>query len=81
MFTTAYAKEVYESEYVRTATVQLCVILDAKYKTEILHKVMENQCQHLTRTQYNELIKLFQKFEDLFNVTLGTWKTDPVDFE
>ena len=42
---------------------------------------MENQCQHLTMTQRNELLKLLQKFEELFDGTLGTRKTDPVDFE
>ena len=42
---------------------------------------MKNQCQNLTETQRNELIKLLQKIEELFNKTLGTWKTDPVDFE
>ena len=42
---------------------------------------MENQCQHLTMTQRNELLKLLQKFVELFNVSLGIWKTDPLDFE
>ena len=32
-------------------------------------------------TQRNSLLKLLQKFEDLFGGTLGTWKIDPVDFE
>ena len=39
---------------------------------------MENQCQHLTMTQRNKLIKLLRKFEDFFYGTLGTWKTDSV---
>ena len=42
---------------------------------------MEYQCQHLIMTQHNELLKLLQIFEKLFHVTLGTWKTDPVDFK
>ena len=42
---------------------------------------MENQCQHLTVTQRNELLKLLQKFEEFFYGTLGTWETDPVGFE
>ena len=42
---------------------------------------METQCQHLTMTQRNELLKLLRKFEDIFDGTLGTWKTNPVDFE
>ena len=45
-----------------------------------LHKVIENQCQHLTMTQRNEFIKLLHNFEELFDGTLGTWKSDPVDF-
>ena len=42
---------------------------------------MTNQCQHFIETQGNELLKLLEKFEELFNGTLGTWKKDPVDFE
>ena len=42
---------------------------------------METQCQNLTITQRNELIKLLQKFEELFDGTLGTWKTYSVEFE
>ena len=79
MFTNSYVTEVYESEHVRNATKHLRLILDAKYEEADLHKVMENQCQHLTMTQRNELLKLLQKLEDLFDGTLGTWKTDPED--
>ena len=42
---------------------------------------METQCQHLTMTQCTELLELLQIFEELFNGTLCTWKTDLVDFE
>ena len=42
---------------------------------------METQFQHLTTTQRNYLLKWLQKFEDLFDVTLGKWKIDPVEFE
>ena len=81
MFTNDYVEEVYESDHVCTATKQLRLILYAKYKKSDLHKVKENQCQHLTMTQWNELLKLLQTFEGFFDVTLVTWKTDPVDFE
>ena len=57
------------------------MILYAKYEKANLHKVMETQCQYLTMTQRNEFIKLLQIFGELFNGTLGTWKTDPVDLE
>ena len=65
----------------RNSTKQLRVILDAKYEKENLHKVMENQCQYLTMTQRNKLLKLLHKFEELFDGTLGTWKTYPVYFD
>ena len=39
---------------------------------------MENQCQHLTMTQYSELLKLLHKFKEVLDVTLVEWKTDPV---
>ena len=71
----------YESEHVRTATKWLRLIVDAEYEKVCLHKVMENQCHHLAITQHNELQKLWQNFDNLFNGTLGTWKTDSVDFE
>ena len=81
MFTNAYVEEVYESDHVRTATKRLHVILDAKYEKVGLHKVMENHCQHLRMTQRNELLQLLQKLKELFDGTLDTWKTDPVNFE
>ena len=65
----------------RTSTKQLREILDAKYENADLNKVMKNQCQHLTETQSNGLIKLLQSIEELFDGTLGTWKIDPVDFD
>ena len=57
------------------------VILDAKYEMANLRKVMENQCKHLTGAQHNELLKLLHRLEELFDGTLGTWKTNTVDFE
>jgi hypothetical protein len=39
------------------------------------------ECTHLHKTEQRQLLKLLQKFEDLFDSTLGTWKTDPVDLE
>ena len=55
------------------------MILYANYEKADLHKVMETQCQHLKMTQRNKLIKLLQIFEELFNVKLGTWKTDRLE--
>ena len=72
LFTEAHFKEVYESEYTVTTTKKLRVILDAKYEKANLHKVMENQCQHLTMTQSNNLLKLLHKLEEIFDGTPGT---------
>ena len=41
---------------------------------------MEFQFHYPTEIQYNELLKLLPKTEELLDGTLGTWKTDPVDF-
>ena len=48
-FTNAYTEDINESEQVRTSTKRLHAILDYKYKKADLNKVMENQCQHLTK--------------------------------
>ena len=80
-FTNSYVKEVYKSENVRTATKQLHAILYAKYQKSDLHKVMENQCQRLTMTQRNELLQSLQRFKELFDGILGTWKRDAVYFK
>ena len=60
LFTDAYAKEVYESEHVRTARKRLRVILDARYKKADLHKFIETRCQNLTMTQYNNLLEYYR---------------------
>ena len=78
LFTNAYVEQVYESEHINTAKKLLRVILDAKYEKVDLHKVMEIQCQHLTVTKCNELLKLLHKSKELFDVTPVTWKTDPL---
>ena len=56
-------------------------ILDARYKKVNLNKIMIEQCQHLTTTERHRLLHLLNKFEYLFDGTLGTWKTTPVDLE
>ena len=68
----AYTEEIDESEQFRNSTKQLSAILDAKYEKAPLNMVMENQFQHLTEVQRNELLIFLQKIEDLFGGTLGT---------
>ena len=42
---------------------------------------MENKCQHPKITQRNKFLKLLQRFEKLFDGTLGTWNTYPAEFK
>ena len=56
-------------------------ILDAKYEKADLPKIVQDNCQHLTTDQRNELLRLLLKFEELFDGTLGDWDTEPVDIE
>ena len=41
---------------------------------------MKNKFQHLIETERNELLKLLQKSEELFDGKIGTWKIYPVYF-
>ena len=55
-------------------------IIEAKYAPADLEKVVtENQI--LTQDQSQQLLNLLQKFEPLFDGSLGTWQTEPVDIE
>ena len=55
-------------------------IIDAKYCAADLEKVVE-ECSHLTKQEQQSLLKLLKKYEVLFDGTLGTWETEPVDLE
>ena len=57
-------------------------ILDVKYEEADLNEVMTKQCQkHLTATEFHRLLQHLKKLGDLFDGTLDTWNTTPVDFE
>ncbi len=49
-------------------------ILDAKYCKAELEK-----CNTLNREDQQKLLKLLQKYEHIFDGTVGTWYTEPVD--
>ena len=40
--------------------------------------MLQKKCTHLTRGERSGLLKLLTKFEELFDGTLGDWKTSPV---
>ena len=42
---------------------------------------MIEQCKHLSPSKREILLNILKIFEDLFNRTLDTWTTAPVDLE
>ena len=55
------------------------VLNSANMKANLEH-VADNATQ-LNSGERTQLISLLKYFEDLFYVTIGYWKTDPVDLE
>ena len=51
-----------------------------KYSRADLEKVVQ-EVETLSVLEQKELLKLLQQFEPLFDGTLGTWKTEPVELE
>ena len=52
---------------------KMSTILDAKYEKADLDKVSKST-PHLNRQEQHKLKELLQKYEELFDGTLGTWK-------
>ena len=55
-------------------------ILDAHYEKADLEKVVSEQ-GHLSQLEQKLLLKLLRDFEELFDGTLGEWRTKPVSLE
>ena len=55
-------------------------IIESKYCPADLEKIV-SECGHLAKDEQQQLLQLLQKYEDLFDGTLGTWQTDPIDLE
>jgi hypothetical protein len=62
------------------ATERMVKILDSNYKKADLAKVVAGTT-HLDKGQREKLYRLLKEYEDLFDGSLGTWQTAPVDFE
>ena len=54
-------------------------ILDAQYEKADLNNVTTEQCQHINSTERYILLNILKKSKDMFDGTLGTWNTTPVD--
>ena len=57
------------------------IIIDAKYKKSDLNMFMAKQYQHLNTEERCRLLNLLNKFKDMFDGTLITWNTTPLEFE
>ena len=55
--------------------------LDAKYEKADLPKVVSENCAYLNSGQKKDLLALLGKYDELFDGTLGDWKTEPVGLE
>jgi hypothetical protein len=55
-------------------------ITESKYTPADLSKIVE-ECTHLDKAERRQLLHLLQKYEDLFDGSQGTWKTDPIQLE
>ena len=62
------------------ATERLVKILDSNYRKANLLEIVAG-ANHLNKKQKINLLALLTKYEDLFDGTLGEWKTPPVEFE
>ena len=69
-----------EPKVTQEATERVVKILDSTYEKANLEEIVDNAHQ-LDATQKSQLLDLLVDFEDLFDGTLGHWKTEPVDIE
>ena len=63
-----------EPKSTEEATQRVIQILDANYKKADIQAIVKDNCSHLTANQKAMLLKVLQKFEPLFDGTLGDWK-------
>jgi hypothetical protein len=70
-----------ELQSTQDATKRVTRILDAKYQKTDLQSIVRNNCKHLSTDQQKKLLQLLQKYESLFDGTLGDWKTKLVSFQ
>jgi hypothetical protein len=69
-----------ESSPLKDASKRVTEILDAKYEPANLNEVAAG-CTNLIQEQQDDLHILLQKYESLFDVSLGQWKGEDYDIE
>ena len=65
----------------REATKRVVGILDANYQKADVRAIVDTHCNHLNTQQKEQLLSLLLFFEQLFDGSLGDWKTKPVSFQ
>ena len=65
----------------QNVTQRVVEILDANYEKADLQAVVDATGPHLSCQDEKRLLELLKEFEELFDRTLGDWKTEPVSFE
>jgi len=65
--------QIHESEILFEATECTKQILEAKYEAVTPQQIVD-ACVHLTDEEKVELLTLLEKFQDLFDGSLGRWK-------
>ena len=70
-----------EPKITELATQRIVKILDAKYEKANHPETVKNYCYHPNPEEQNQLLEVLFEFEDLFDGTLGDWKTESVSFE
>jgi hypothetical protein len=63
-----------------TEAARIQSIIDLKYSPQDINAIVA-ECVHLTQKERNGLKNFLTKFEPLFDGTLGTWNTDPIDLD
>ena len=74
-------KTEFEPEAVKAEMKRANNILDSKYEKSDLYQIVNDGCKHLSHEQRNLLLWLLLDYEHLFDGTLGTWNTEPAEFE
>jgi hypothetical protein len=70
-----------EPQSTQDATKCVKWIVDAKYQKADLQSIVRDNCKHLSTNQQKKLLQLLNKYESLFDGTLGDWKTKLVSFQ
>ena len=55
-------------------------IIDVKYSPQDVDAIVD-ECKHLGSSEQSQLKELLFKYESLFDGSLGTWKTEPIELE